>query len=610
MVTYYTSPQIKATVGATDYINDQILSASITGIENGFDVATLIFSDKQTANRATITQNAAISVYTKNISDAGWGNPILTGKIRYANEKSEVQTGETIHAKIDGAGYGFAEMLCAQAYGNQSSLYAMNTLKEIITDSTYGIVPIWVNEVLNSGNASGYSYDVSDVDDITGSIRYLYFPYKPASKCVCDVVNLVQAIKGVAAGPHWIVTPAGKLLVTTVASHSAAAASAGWTTYYAGSQDNATLEHGKDFLESSFENQSTQANYVLYHSNWLFPSNGDICENWDINDWDGTNCTAAYATTEHKAGVYSTKITFTAQNIDQKIFLNGNFGLDITKAGGKFNRPVYGFWCMRDSDLVTSVLTIGLHSGTNYAMATVNLDKLLPNADEWAYIEIEIGPYHNTTPTQEYTGFTEIAGFDWTTVNSASFTFNGGNNPTTANFWIDDFHFAGWVIRAASNSTKIAADGVLKTRIINDQFAKDDSLSASDTTGTAAQLCYAELLRTQTNPVIGTVTTPYLPGLYAGQLVHIHARPNSAGTYQINQDFRVTQYTHSLTPQSWTTKLTLTSDLINGLSRASYESLNEANKAIRPEFQDAQATGIKMRDIDITQPILGVDYPS
>ena len=615
MVTYLTTPNIKVSVDANDFINDKVISASITGIENGFDVATVVFSDYQAANRANLPQNGHIAIYTKDASTALWTGGVheFSGVIRYPKE-SFGPDGEVVNCKCDGAGFGFAETVCAQEYGTQSSNPTMDTLKEVITNGTYGIVPCWVHKILNSATDTGYTYGITNVDDISGAIRYLYFPYKPASKCLCEIINLIQAIKGANAGAHFIITPDSELLVTTVGNHSAAAAAAGWPTYYGGSQAASTLAQGTDFLAGNFENQSTQANYIIYHSNWNWPSNQDLAtETEDIAHWTDAYFDLSYASTTPKVGSYNILATINSTNITQwiKYPTSADLNIDITKAGGRYNRPKFGFYCRLSAGFVTSgTLSIEFHSdASTYAQAVLDLSQIATGTD-WTYIEFEVGPYADTTPNGAYRGTIIFNGYDWSIVDYIFFNFYG-SQAVNETFEIDGMHFAGYVIRSASNSTKIlTTDGEVKTRVINDPYGKDDSLINNDDSGLVAQLAYAELLRAQTNPIIGTITTPYLQGLRAGQLVHIHARPNSGGTFQINQDFRVTQYTHNLSAETWQTTLTLTSDLINSQTRSSYDAINEVSKSIRPEFQDREATGMKMRDIDVTQPIIGKDYPS
>jgi hypothetical protein len=123
----------------------------------------------------------------------------------------------------------------------------------------------------------------------------------------------------------------------------------------------------------------------------------------------------------------------------------------------------------------------------------------------------------------------------------------------------------------------------------------------------------AELFKLQSTPIVGTITVPMIKDLQPGQFLHIHARPNSAGTFQIDTDMRATQVIQGFSGakgDAFKSTIALTSDLYNAYPRAAYDSANELAKAQRPDTQDRQAAGLKLRDIDITQPILGKDYPS
>jgi hypothetical protein len=78
----------------------------------------------------------------------------------------------------------------------------------------------------------------------------------------------------------------------------------------------------------------------------------------------------------------------------------------------------------------------------------------------------------------------------------------------------------------------------MKIKVITDNIAKDDSLVASDDTGVMARMAYAELLRAQTTPMTGTFTTPIAPDALAGQLIHVHAKKKSDGTFAIDKNFK------------------------------------------------------------------------
>jgi hypothetical protein len=97
--------------------------------------------------------------------------------------------------------------------------------------------------------------------------------------------------------------------------------------------------------------------------------------------------------------------------------------------------------------------------------------------------------------------------------------------------------------------------------------------------------------------------------LLAGQLVHVHARLNSAGAHQVDMDMRESQVEHDMSEAGFITTHTVTSDVINSMSRQAFDSYNQVAANERPEFQDRQSTGIKMRELDITQKLLENVYP-
>ena len=65
----------------------------------------------------------------------------------------------------------------------------------------------------------------------------------------------------------------------------------------------------------------------------------------------------------------------------------------------------------------------------------------------------------------------------------------------------------------------------------------------------------------------------------------------------IAEDWRITKVTH-LIPE-FKTKLDVTDDLTNTHVRLRYEDQNKLYAAIRPEWQDRQASSLKTGDMDI-----------
>jgi len=615
MVTYMSIPQNRVTVGATTYDNTA-LSGKITRLENGFDIATLVFEDQYSAKRSVLVAGAPTIINIKDSSDGSYTN-ILSGVARYRIEGIDP---EAIILKCESMGFPLAECLVGQEYGAQSNNPTLDTLKEILTDGTAGIIDKWVEKVLNTAVNSQYAFDTTYIDTITGTINYLYFPFKPASKCLADICNIVQAIKGATAGPHWIVTTDGATNYLRVKLVDGT--QTGWTKYYGNSQANATLTQGIDFLKFNAETLTSEANYILYHGNWIYPTDMDYATEtgtWDTTTGDG-HPELSYSTSIYKKGIKSLKVIMHTAYPIWWYPSTINLGLDLTKCGGTFNVPTLNIWLRRNATFTMSsidsfIIYAWSHTNPPYTDAWfqiwIDLPALLPAENKWQQLSIPIGPHwkevaNNPIIAQGWSAMETAVGSDWENINAFKFYIDG-NPPNNSELYLDGLFLGGWVLRGAYNSTLIATNG-LKTRIINDQFCKDDTLKVSDDSGTIARLAYAELLRAQTTPTVGTLTVPMIKDLLPGQLVHIHARPNSAGTFQVNSDFRVTQLIQRWQANEYLTDLSVTSDVTNSYARAAYDSINEVNKNTRPEFQDRQATGMKMREIDITQSILAKDY--
>lgn len=615
MVTYMTQPKNRVTVSATNYDN-RFDSCVVTRFENGFDQATLTVRDVAAAYRSNLAAGSTVAIQVKD--EGGAYETLLAGIIRFV---SEGVNPETITLQCDQIGFGLAECLVSQEYGTESNNPTLDTIAEILTDAGAGIIDKWVEKVLNTAVNSQYAYDTSKVEAIAGTIPYVYFPYKPASKCLADLCNIVTSLKAGAAGPHWIVTTAAGTNYLRVKEITGT--QVGWTKYYGDSQANATLVQGTDFEQFTPQTMVSEANYVLYHSKWIWPSNSDyITETVDIGEWDGTNVTMAYDTDagDYKINSKSVKATVNSQQVSEWWMYpddEATISLDLTKAGGKYNIPTCSFWAKRNATLSLGASPdwFSVWFSTNWAgsvvyEADIDLTKFLPSEDTWYYIQFPIGQYWRTPTLADNSPFRGIyeagGGGDWTDINTIRFGLI--NKPVDSEFYIDGFNLTGWALRAAYNSTKIAAEG-LKTRFFNDQFGKGDTLNASDDSGTIAQLAYGELLRLQSSPTVGTLHCQrMIKDILAGQWVHIHAKKNSGGTYQIDGDFRVTQVRQIIDAKGYQTELEVTNDLTNSYPRTALDSQAAIAKAQRPEFQDRQATGIKMRDIDITQPILAVDY--
>lgn len=618
-----TNPQLKVEVGAAlaAFTNRKTVSAKIIRLENGFDTGTIHFNDPEARDRAKFVQDDPINVYVKDASETSWYT-LFKGVMRQITEGLG-RDGESIEVKADGSGYGLSNCQVLEEYGSQSRNPTLDTLLEILTDGTHGVVPLWVNKILGqAANASGYNFNTDHVANIAGEIKYMYCPMKPASKVLCDLVDLMQAIKGVSAGPHWIVLPTDILLVQTIGAHDAGAAGHGWTNYING-QATATalatlIQSSKtikgDFRDFAFQRVNQLANYILYHGAWLRPADMDKWTESNAADWicNVANTALANDPANPKQGLMSIQASIIVQAVNQYIEYPAarNLHLNLTAAGGLYSVPTFNFWMKRKANLTPDwlyLLFISDVATSKWYETDIDMAAFLPNPETWYNMTIPVGPnWRTATSTSNFSEYYQgVGGADWSDINSIRFIVD--NKVVNSSFWVDGMCFAGFVLRGAKDGTSITAKK-LKIKAIDDSYGKDDSLKATDDSGTLAQLAKAELYRARTEPILATCKTRMIKNALPGQLLHVHARPNALGTWNINKDFRVTQLVQSIFAEGVTTDWHVTDDLINAITRESYTSMNEVLKAIRPEYQDRQSSGIKIRDLDITQTLLELDY--
>jgi len=630
MVSHKSQPQVRVTVttGGTAYVMDKITGGKIVRNENGFDTADIIMGDVSGLNHsrhypAEVAGGSLVKCEMKDASEPAWlaAHTVFNGVTRFCYVKMNEQ-GWTLDLKCDGA-CGFAESVVGEEYGVESRNPTLDTIKEILTDANHGIIPAWTNSILgNLANASGYAYTFADVEDIAGSMRYVYLPFKPCQKAIGDVCDLLQAIKGSNAGCHWIVGTDDKFRLKTVGSDQA-----GWDDYYGGSPTAATLEEDIDFLSYDIQDLTKEANYILYHGAFRKPGNGDLwTENnaglWGVPAGAFVTLSNEGPDTIWKVGHYSLKALVNIQDISQEYWFYPtaqNAAWNITRIGGSYTIPTFSFWARRNAALTLAASPdwMGIWFVNNFGAsilyeADIDLTKFLPEVDKWYNITFGIGD--NWQQYESNSAFRGISpaggGGSWTAVNWVGFDIV--NKPVGSILYIDGMQFNGWVLRGAKE-TGIGPNNKLKLKVITDDIAKDDSMrfGTPGTTdlGVMAQLAKAELYRCKTTPLVGEIRTPYLYDLLPGQFVHIHAKKNAAGTPLIDRDMRVVRHELDFSsPGGFISVIGVTSDLINSYPRMAWTNMNKILASGRPESQDRQATSLKMREIDVTQTILEETY--
>jgi len=621
-------PQFRITVSSAGYgggtssawINDKAISGQITRNENGFDTGVLRVEDYKALTWIDkLDVEGSIVIDFKDAAESTW-TEVFDGIIRFLDLPRAI---DSLILHCDGKGFPLGEMLCKGEYGTQSANPTLDKIQEIITDAAEGIIPEYVNDILNTGVASNHSItaNVTTVEDIAGSLTYLYNPYKPCSNSIDDICDIVQAIKGANPGPHWIVDVSGNFLLCTLGASHPDAATNGWTLYYGNSQANATLVQDIDFIDYSFQKLAKEANYILYHGATIKPMNMDALTESYAASWAGTAATFADDSDagDFVVGANSIHVTENTGGVLQFVRFGTPLagGWNINALGGKYNIPIIHFWSKIDTDMWTNNESIEFSFfPANLAVTdcittpavALGVQSIYPAADRWAEFILPIGQYanyHKDMGPDWFTGWSTWGLGTWT----GPFYFGAWwqSNTNTQEMFFDGLYVKGSVLRAAYDST-IGATNPVKMKLITDEVAKDDMWTAADDSGTIARLAKAELYRCKNTPIVGWIKVPCIYDLLPGQFLHIHAKKKLDGTFRIDKDMRVTSLTHNFSVDGFITTIQLTDDVTNALTRSSFNNINKVMKSIRPEFQDRQASSIKAREIDITQPLLSVSY--
>jgi hypothetical protein len=580
-------------------VNELLVEAKVTLRENALSTASITIDNESDTYPYEVAAGSNIELFVgedeDNLTDMfnGWVNfPAATiGK----NKRALLE--------CDHIGFSLAEMLVAQEYGAQSSNPTLDTITEILTDASYGIVPKYVNKILGTATDSGYSLSTAGtIDTITGSINYIDFPFKPADKSLNDLCDILTALKAGSAGPHWIVDNNGNLRVKLVTSNQAyvSETNRGWTKYYGGADNTAgqaNLTLGEDINLVDLEEQAAEGNYIVYHGNWRKPSNGDAWTDADVSGW-GTSGSISLASNSTDFVVGSASLEATCGDVDTSWFYyptTKDAGWDFTKIGDPTHVPTLSFSAKRlgvNDGRWISIYTDDTHfTVLRLNSTTVNFPL---DDDRWYKIDVPIGPYWQLKESWSDMYWSSTDNIDWSNINWIEFGINGAANNR---FLVDGLHFGNVPICRTAWNSALPSNSKCKMRLITDSVGKDDSLIASDDSGLIAQLAHAELLRQQkaTNHI--TVKLPIIPDALPGQWFSLEGF-----------DYRATKIVHEIKSNDYTTTLYLTDDLTNSKNRPRWEDVNRQYANIRPEFQDRQASNLKAGSIDWRIQKLVKDY--
>jgi hypothetical protein len=632
---HYTLPRQRITIthSAVDYtFESNTLSCQVTRRENAAASAVITSSDFQWVDlydHVDIADNVKIEF--KYVDKDDTYTQVFGGYVRNLDMSTTAQ-GDQLTITALGYGVAFTNMLVLEEYGEESKNPTEKTITDILTDATIGIIPNYVQKVMG-GAASGYTIDTSEVAALANDYPYLYFNGKPASKCLQDLLDLYRAAKVANAGAHWLVVPSGTtayFCLGTVGAHEAAIV-ATWPTWYDTDATNSTLEVGVQNLVTGFRKVRADANYVLYSGNFRRPGSGDFwtennAASWDTfvgagsialaNDTDAADVTvggaslrADYNGAAGQAGWFFYPGTHDA-------------AIDLTQIESPNSIPYVSFYLKQQNTEHAGAPGLPLFAiGTGDPAAALNhyfieIGTFINTVadDKWIHFRLPIGNYYDqANNTTFYTAsssdfaWEDNGGGDWSDIDWFGFWFED-SGAGTGMVHVDGFHIGGQLIRAAYDSTKIAAKKC-RMMVVQDDVPKDDSLVAATDTGVMAQFAKAELARAAMEPTVGEVKIPLLETLLPGQKMHVHACKQADGTFRIDADMRVIQVVHDVSlPHGATSTISLTTDIKNSYPVHPTDQYSQLYKAVAPAFQDRMRASLIRKDVDLELPILAKDY--
>jgi hypothetical protein len=471
---------------------------------------------------------------------------------------------------------------------------SIDTLKQILTDDTYGIVPLWVEKIMNGTTDSGYSIDTTYVYDDPLLFPYLYFPFESAFNCLRNIINLLSALRHPDAGPHWITTPDGKLLIAPIGLHQENGIPEDiWNNYARISP----LEVKKQNIIENFVQEEPEANYVLVAGRFEYPMNEQWTERgaslWEYEDADPLGA-IENDQANAKVGTYCLK--FTQSRTIQHYRVAEDIDVDFTKLWSKKNVPTVNFWFRTGG--------LGFGGGEQKIVFYKDWD----NYFEYSLSGLTDNVWEHFSIGLDDANWVKVGSLTWAQIDYVGISYKFGIG-IYGNVWLDGLTINGAVIRAAYHSGNITLYDC-KMKLIKDSLASTDTLIENDDSSMLALQAKAELIRAMHPLLHGKIMIELDPRIKAGQLVHIHAgRTDTANVYQIDQDFRIIEVQHTFSTAGALTTLTLVDDLKNSISIGPVDSYSALIRSVSPDFQNKTlASVLATAELDPDLTILAKDY--
>ena len=585
MATWDEDPSFKIESGASDFSSDGLI-VTVHRPENAISRALITANDFDGKNYiATVDAFAVIKVSFR--YGAGAYTQVFEGVTERVGPRLNTQ--QTLELTAFGYGRALRNTTCNANYGAESESPTLDTPHEIWDD----LIANHINKKWG-GVATGYGIlDTKVAPCANPSINYLEGGYRSTGTVVNDLLKIYQGHRNGLSGMHWFVDENKALFINTMGAHENNAT--GWPTWWRTDQATSTLVEGTDFIEATFHKKLTDfANTIVLYCNLRKPG----AERWTegfAGSWTNHGVSPMTNILDNAVDyvVGSNSLTFDMDAGSGYAWVEGSAGWDLTKTGSDHTTPTINFYFKKDTNCNENSCEIRLFTtdiDNDYYYSLFSTWGSDPD-DTWIHRSLPIADYWKTEEEDRVYRWVANGAPDWTDINGVGFRITS-DPATDTEFDIDDLHIAGKIIREAYNSTSITAYDDVQ-RIIRYDVAVDDSLKASDDTGTAGHLAYGELLQREAVPLVGTFTTPLAIDALPGQQIHIHHNWNGA-TYDINADFRVKEIIHTFNSLGAITKWDVTSDVLNTFGLGFNEALTAYYSAIHtdPDMKNLKTTGL------------------
>jgi hypothetical protein len=561
MVTWSIDPDVKVEAGATD-ISSDFHMVTVHRPENGISRAIITVNDFYGKNYiANIDAFTVMKVSMKETGTDGW-TKVFEGK--------SVRPGPSI-------GEGQYQTMTTLAYG-----YGRDDLIDNYINKSFG----------STGAATGYAITKDKVAVCANpDLNFLQGGYRSNLQIINDVLLAYQGYQGGSAGMHWFVDPSKNLWIDTIGAHTVDTTN--WPTWWRTDQAGSTLVEGTDFTKASFQKVVWPhfANKVVLYCDLRKPGT-DIWTEAGGPTWGNTGYTTVdYSAEQAIVGDESLRLINGVPTGWAYHPSTEDAAWDLTKIGSPESIPTLNFYFYKEAaigDAATGVNLATTDHDTDYFY--VFFDVASDPDDKWVHRSIPVGPNWKTHDLSRQFRWQTSGSPVWTSINCVTFY---GISASGTKMYIDDLHFAGKIIREAYHQTNINANGEVQ-KIVRYDVAVDDSLKASDDTGTAGHLAYGELLTRLTPPTVGVFQTPLAVDALPGQLIHVHADAYSGAAWRVDADFRIKEVVHTVTRSGAFTTWDVTSDVLNTFVPGFNDALTIYHHAMHtdPEMMNLRTTGL------------------